>query len=172
MIENKANWFALTMRIWNRFSAFIRASRAKCFIRKTQRVLKLNLQGGPRKDCLSLSDLDTKIYVEWRARDLHPWDYSFPPEQQSAFFVKQVLMDAELVISKLFDSIRSADRIDVRVLDQKSQHVIMNGVVLRATLSSPKPKSVRMWLGQLGLHFRLSGNRFEPLNLSDDQTKM
>jgi hypothetical protein len=106
------------------------------------------------------------LEVEWRARDIHPWDRAIPAEERAALFVKQTFADTDAALSRLFGTLPHIDSVELRVLDAKSEQAIMSGLVYRSSLAMRRPLSDRMWLGQLGISFRLSGNRFEPLPLS------
>jgi hypothetical protein len=154
--------------MWQELSARIQTWRSKYFHRKVKRLLKLRGPGSANNGLL-LRSLRTNMQVEWRAREIHSWDRQLPSEERVGIFVLQVLSDTASAISKLFHSNPFVDSLEIRVFDTKSEIIIMNGVVGRTSLATPRPQSDRMWLGQLGMRFRLVGNRFEPLSCADLQ---
>jgi hypothetical protein len=56
------------------------------------------------------------------------------------------------------------ETLDIRVLDPHSEETIICGMVARSSLEAKRPRSIRMWLSQLGLEFRLRENGFESLD--------
>src|SRR5579864_776789 len=68
-----------------------------------ERALALHLRGEVRSDGLNPTSLATHLEIEWRARDIHPWDRGLlSPAQRAAAFVKQSLADTEAAIYRLF----------------------------------------------------------------------
>jgi hypothetical protein len=155
--------------MWSRLSAMIRYWEGRIFERKISRALALHLRGESRSDGLTLNRKHTRLMLEWRARDIHPWDRAVCPENRSALFVQQCFADTGAALSRLFEQLPQSDSIHVRVLHPHSDAVIMAGVVSRASLKTTRPLSDRIWLGQIGLCFRLSGDCFEPLRLESDR---
>ena len=125
--------------------------------------LALHRRGEVRSDGLQLTRMQSRMEVEWRARDIHPWDRELPAERQRDLFVRQVLSDIDAALGRLFSALPEVEALDVRVLDPHSAEMIVSGLVFRSSLSACRPRSNRMWLSQLGLEFRLRDNHFETL---------
>lgn len=129
------------------------------------RALALYLRGEVRNDGLEPINLTTELRVEWRARDVHPWDRALlSPARRAAVFVEQSLADTEAAIYRLFEALPQVDVIAVRVLDQTSDTVIISGAVSRLEASAKDENlSIGMRLMYLGLTFHSAGALFEPL---------
>ncbi len=130
--------------------------------RRVERALGLNLRGEVRRDGLKLTHFQNRLEIEWRARDVHPWDRDLPPERRMPLFVEQVLADTEAAVSRLFEKLPVVDVIDLRVLHPDSGTVIIEGTVFRSTLNRNRHLlSVKMRLLELGISYRLVGSRFQ-----------
>ena len=100
-----------------------------------ERALALYLRGEVRSDGLEPMNLTTQLQIEWRARDIHPWDRSLlSPAQRAAAFVEQALADTEAAICRLFEALPQVDIIALRVLDQTAETMIISGTVSRQLL--------------------------------------
>lgn len=130
-----------------------------------ERALALHLRGEVRRDGLNPTVSTTHLEIEWRARDIHPWDRGLlPPAQRAAAFVKQSLADTEAAIYRLFEALPQVDVISLRVFDQTSENVIISGTVSRPAPSAQDKKlSIGMRLMYLGLTYHSAGSLFEPL---------
>jgi hypothetical protein len=133
--------------------------------RDIERALALHLRGEVRSDGLVPITLTTQLQIEWRARDIHPWDRGLlPPGQRAQAFVEQSLADTEAAIDRLFEVLPQVDVIAVRVLDRTSDSVIISGTVSRLGASAREENlSVGMQLLYLGLTYHSAGSRFEPI---------
>jgi hypothetical protein len=129
------------------------------------RALALHLRGEVRSDGLDPINLTTQLQIEWRARDIHPWDRGLlSPGQRTEAFLEQSLVDTEAAIYRLFEALPQVDAIAVRVLDRKSETVIISGNVSRLAASARDENlSVGMQLLYLGLTYNPGGSPFEPL---------
>lgn len=141
--------------------------------RGIEHALALNLRGEVREDGLTLSRVLSRLEIEWYARDIHPWDRDrdLSWEDRAYKFVQQCLSDTEAAISRLFARLPQLDTIDVRVLEPKSQRLIIAGTVSRSELEKNESLSVGMRLMLSGITFRLSGWNFDVLGLRDDQDR-
>jgi hypothetical protein len=133
--------------------------------RHIERTLALHLRGEVRNDGLDPINLTTQLQIEWRARDVHPWDRGrLSPAQRAAAFVEQSLADTEAAIYRLFEALPHVDVIALRVLDQTSESVIISGTVSRLAASArDQSLSIGMRLLYLGLTYHSTGCQFEPL---------
>jgi hypothetical protein len=104
--------------------------------RSIKRALALHLRGEVRRDGLYAARVTTHLDIEWRARDIHPWDRSLlAPPQKAAAFVEQSLADTEAAIHGLFAALPQVDVVTLRVLDRASEHAIISGTVTRPVTS-------------------------------------
>ena len=138
--------------------------------RDIERALALYLRGEVRRDGLEGVNLTTQLQIEWRARDIHPWDRGLlSPAQRAAAFVEQSLADTEAAVRRLFDALPQVDVIALRVLDRTSDTVIISGTVSRPAASArDESLSIGMRLLYLGLTYHSAGSQFEPL--ADDRS--
>lgn len=129
---------------------------------RTARALAFT--GEARKDGLVLEGATSFLEIRWRARDIHPWDRSDPPEERARLFMRQALKDTERAIAKLFRALPEIDVIRLDVLDREGQSVLIAGTVRRADVQLAVELSTGMRLRQLGLQFHSDGLRLEPLH--------
>jgi hypothetical protein len=129
------------------------------------RALALHLHGEVRSDGLDPINITTQLQIEWRARDVHPWDRGLlSPARRAAAFVEQSLADTEVAIHRLFEALPQVDVIALRVLDRTSETVIISGAVSRAAVAANDENlAIGMRLLYLGLTYRSAGSLFEPL---------
>ncbi len=139
--------------------------------RDVKRALALHLRGEVRSDGLNPINITTQLQIEWRARDVHPWDRALLPRaQRAAAFVEQALADTEATISRLFEALPQVDVISLRVLDRTSETVIISGTVSRIDAAvRDESLSIGMRLLYLGLSYHSAGSLFEPLE--DDRSE-
>jgi hypothetical protein len=130
-----------------------------------ERALALHSRGEVRNDGLEPINLTTQLQIEWRARDVHPWDRGLlSPARRAAAFVEQSLVDTEAAIHRLFEALPQVDVIALRVLDRTSEAVIISGTVSRLAASARDENlSIGMRLMYLGLTYHSAGTLFEPL---------
>jgi hypothetical protein len=139
--------------------------------RNIERALALHLRSEVRSDGLKPVNSTTHLEIEWRARDIHPWDRSLlSPTQRGAAFVKQSLADTEAAIHRLFEALPQIDVINLRVFDRTSETLIITGTVARPVTSGRDEKlSIGMRLRYLGITYHSAGSLFEALE-GDHQT--
>jgi hypothetical protein len=127
---------------------------------RIERVLARIGRGEVRSDGLRLNKVCSRLVIQWRARDIHPWDHSFPLERRASALVEQTLADTEAAISELFEALPQVDVIDLTVLGPASETTMMAGTVHRSVLTgSQRFLSVRMRLRELGVDYRLASSR-------------
>jgi hypothetical protein len=132
--------------------------------RKVRRALDLYLRGEVRRDGLQLTSMCSSLEIEWRARDVHPWDRDSRRDERRAMLVSQTLTDTEAAISRLFDSLPYVDVLQVRVLGVGSDTPILGGTVTRSSLEEVRDGlSIGMKLRELGITYHSEGLQFEPL---------
>jgi hypothetical protein len=153
-------------------SSLFRRWEAYLFQRRIGRALALQMRGEARKDGLTLHHVHAQLHVEWQARDVHPWDKALPAEGRATLFVKQTFADTDAALTRLFKTVPSAEIISLRVLRPRTGDIIMSGEVHRSSMALRRPLSDRIWLGQLGVIFRLSGDYFEPLSATRTNVSM
>jgi hypothetical protein len=142
------------------------------FQRKINRALALQCRGEARRDGPSLNKVHAHLEIEWRARDIHPWDLDCPLPKRRSLLFEQTLADVDAVLRRLFDSLPQVCSVNMRVLEAQSERAIMAGLVYRWALDERRPLSNQMWLRQLGLHFRVSDYEFEPVNLEKEEARL
>jgi len=132
--------------------------------RKVGRALALHLRREVRRDGLELTSICNSLEIEWRARDVHPWDRDCRPEERRAALVEQTLFDTEAAISRLFEALPFVHVLRVRVLDVGSNAPILGGTVHRSSLAEVRSGlSIGMKLRELGITYHSEGLQFEPL---------
>jgi hypothetical protein len=128
--------------------------------RTVKRALALKPRGAVPHDVLILNSMNVSghsLQVEWRARDVHPWDRHLPLSEQADLFSALALEDTNEAIVRLFKRLPDIERIQLQVLNpMASGGVILSGVVDRETaLDSEPPPSLRWRLIMLGVSFRM-----------------
>jgi hypothetical protein len=133
--------------------------------RNIERALALHLRGEVRRDGVKPLNSMTHLELEWRARDIHPWDRSLlSPAERAAAFVEQSLADTEAAIYRLFEALPQVDAITLRIFDQTSETLIISGTVTRPDKSARDEKlSIGMRLRYLGVTYHSAGSVFEEL---------
>ena len=125
------------------------------FRRKIDRALALNVRAEVRSDGLGLVHLCNRLEIQWRARDIHPWDRDRAGPDRGAALPEQSLSDTEAAVVRLFDTLPQVDVIDLTVLDPASDEVRLAGTVYRSNLKKARTSlSVRMRLNYLGINYR------------------
>jgi hypothetical protein len=145
--------------------ALLRKLDAHRYKRNIERALALNRRGEARRDGLNPASARTRLEIEWRARDIHPWDSGrTPPAQRAAVFLQQALHDTEAALYRLFETLPHVDEISLRVFHHTSQHVIISGTVPRpASVARDEKLSIGMRLIYLGLTYQPSDSFVESL---------
>ncbi len=131
--------------------------------RRVIRALALNKRGEARSDGLSLSHFQNRLQIEWRAREIHPWDRDLPLARVTRLFAEQCLRDADAALKRLFATLPQIDVIEFKMLDPNSGASILSGTVTRSESMNVRAASSGMRLKQLGVRYRLQNWRFEPL---------
>jgi len=122
--------------------------------RSVRQALALHSRGEARADGLTLLRVRNRLQIQWRSRDVHPWDRNLAPERRSALFHEQLVADTEAAIMRLFQALPQIDRIDLQVLEPHTENVVLAGGVDRSALMAVKSlPSVRMRLQLLGVNF-------------------
>jgi hypothetical protein len=129
-----------------------------------QWALALHRRGEARRDGLGLASICSNIEIEWRARDIHPWDCDRSAEEKRSAFVAQTLSDTEAAILRLFEALPYVHVLQIRVLGNGSGMPIVGGTVYRSYLARIRPGlSIGMRLRELGMTYHSAGVRFESL---------
>jgi hypothetical protein len=141
-----------------------RATHARRRIqRRVIRALALSKRREARSDGLSLSHFENRLQIEWRARQVHPWDRDLPPARVARLFAEQCLKDADAALEGLFATLPEIDVIEFKMLEPNSGASILSGTVKRTESMAIRAPSSGMRLKQLGVTYRLQNWRFEPL---------
>jgi hypothetical protein len=127
------------------------------------RALALRPRGAIPNDVLILSNLilsGRRLELEWRARDIHPWDLDLPFAEQAGLFSEQALQDTDAALIRLFQGLSEIEQIEFQVLKPDGfGDVILAGVVDRERVLAPeRPLSLRMRLRNLGVNYRMAGD--------------
>jgi len=131
------------------------------------KALKLKPRGGLADDVLRLNRVSGQLQLEWRAREVHPWDRDLPPGCQAELFLEQTLRDTDAAILNLFQTLPEIEQIAILVLDTRdSTKVILGGVVTREdALATDGSTSLRLRLRMLGIQYsRIVDGQLEPLS--------
>jgi len=143
--------------------AYVAASPLRRLVRK---ALSLSPRGFVSQDVLVLCDFSAQLRVEWRTRDIHPWDGSLPLDRRSELFRDQAFHDTDAAIVRLFRILPDLDAIEVRVLEPRPPNrTILAGTVARRDADAARPlASPGMRLRLMGVRCRLEGGRLAPLD--------
>jgi hypothetical protein len=118
-------------------------------------ALGLNRRGEVRRDGLTLNVARNHLEIQWRARDVHPWDQDLPLQKRAVVLFEQALTDTDAAISRLFHALPRVDVIDLSVLEPAAEDIILDGTVHRSRFSERQGlSSVRMRLCELGVSYR------------------
>jgi len=127
-----------------------------------KRALALAPRGGIPHDVLRLKSLGVSercLQLEWRARDVHPWDRDLPLSEQAELFSEQALKDTDAAIVRLFRMLPGIEEIKLQVVKPMAfGGVIFAGVVERGSALAPRPApSLRQRLITLGVRYKMGG---------------
>ncbi len=75
------------------------------------------MRGEVRSDGLSLNHLRNRLEIEWRAREIHPWDRDLPAIRVAQLFAEQCLDDANAALERLFSSLPEIAVIEFKVIE-------------------------------------------------------
>jgi hypothetical protein len=128
-----------------------------------RRALSLRPRGAIPNDVLVLDNLILSAHwlkLEWRARDVHPWDRDLPLAEQAELFSRQALQDTDAALIRLFQGLPEIEEIEFQVLKPDGfGDVILTGAVDREkVLASERPLSLRMRLLNLGVTYQMADN--------------
>jgi hypothetical protein len=149
--------------------SLVRRLRAAWRLRRTRgmlvNALALHRRGEARSDGLSLLEVSFKLTVNWRARDIHPWDRDLPEVQAAPRLLDQTLQDAEAAVERIFSAFPEANTLELNVFekDPASNRVIMSGLVARSDLKRCASSSIAMRLRMLGINYCVANQRLEPI---------
>ena len=95
-------------------------------------ALALHRRGEVQSDGLSLLDVSIKLTVNWRERDIHPWDRDLPEAQAAPRLLDQTLHDTEDAVERIFAAFPEANTLELSVFesDPTSNRVLMSGLVV------------------------------------------
>lgn len=127
--------------------------------RAVTKALLLTPRGFVRRDGLILRSLSARLKLEWRTRDIHPWDRHLPSERRTELFREQALEDTDAAIARCFYLLPEVEEIEVRVLAPHAPDaVVLGGIVARRDAAAAHAiASPRMRLELMGVRFQLDG---------------
>ena len=134
--------------------------------RRVIRALALTPRGAIPNDVLAIKRLSVQLYVEWFARDVHPWDRDMPESRQAELFAQQCLEDIDVAIPRLFERLPEVSVIHLSVVKHGSDTQLISGVVHRETMATAPNLALGMKLKAIGVNYRLSNLRLEPISIS------
>jgi hypothetical protein len=116
------------------------------------RSLALHRRGEVRQDGLTLTKASYHLEIEWRAREIHPWDRGCSPREEMRLFTEQCFSDTEAAICRLFAALPVVDLIQFHVIHPNSEDQLLGGTVARSVLKQAKSgASTRGRLWQMGV---------------------
>ena len=157
IFEMYLHYDSITM--WQFLELLLRRCDALRHRRNVGRALALHLRGEARRDGLRLDKLCHRLEIQWRARDIHPWDRELVgARERRPLFFEQSLTDTEAAIFRLFKALPVVDVLDITILDHTSDSVIIAGTVYRSMLEQGRNLlSVRMRLREMGVTYYSAG---------------
>jgi hypothetical protein len=134
--------------------------------RMISKALALTPRGFVPNDVLIVGDLSARLRLEWRTRDLHPWDRDLPPSRRAQRFRDQTLVDTDAAIERLFRILPEMDSVDIRVLEPDAPNrLLLAGTVAREDLLATRAiASPGMRLRMMGIRCDTRHGRLEPLS--------
>src|SRR5471030_1222940 len=120
--------------MWQILKNCLHGLKLRMYRGRIGRVLARIGRGDVRRDGLRLNRICNRLEIQWRARDIHPWDRSLPLESSAAALVEQTLADTEAAIARLFEALPQVDVIDLTVLGPASETTVLAGTVHRSVL--------------------------------------
>jgi hypothetical protein len=121
-----------------------------------QRALNLQTRGEGRCDGLTLTKASHYLEIEWRARDVHPWDRDSEWEQRESLFAEQSMADTDLALSRLFNELPEVDVIEFAVTHAETDQRILAGKVERSSpVACTRGVSARTRLWHRGVTFTI-----------------
>ena len=146
-----------------RINHFRSTSARRRLRRRVMTALALNRRGEVRPDALALNRFEYCLQIEWRARDVHPWDRDLSAARIARLFAEQCLDDTSAALDRLFSKVPEIDVVEFKVTHPTSGASIMSGSIARSEARTVKASSSGMKLKQLGVTYHLYNWQFEPL---------
>jgi hypothetical protein len=152
-----------TPRLLRGLIGYVAASPLRRLVRK---ALALTPRAFVRHDLLVLCEFSAQMRLEWRSRDIHPWDKSLPADRRAELFRDQAFCDTDAAIVRLFRILPDLDTIEVRVLEPRPPNrAILAGTVARRDADAVRSlASPGMRLRLMGVRCQLEGGRLAPLD--------
>ena len=149
--QNHSRIDSTMISIWD-FLAKRRSLRAE---KRIQNALALNRAGEARPDGLTLIRASHHLQIEWRAREIHPWDRnsgSSESMERELLFMEQAIADTDAALSRLFRDLPEVGVIKFSVIHPHSQDCMLEGTVDRsARVPSGRGISARTRLWYRGI---------------------
>ena len=125
--------------------------------RAVTKALSLAPRGFVARDVLVLSAISARLRLEWRTRDLHPWDRHLSAARRTELLRQQALADTDAAIVCCFRLLPEVEEIEIRVLAPgPSAAVILEGTVVRGDVAAVRAiASPRMRLELMGVRCHL-----------------
>jgi hypothetical protein len=146
-----------------RIKQFRSTSARRQLHRRVMTALALNQRGEARPDGLALNRFEHWLDIEWRARDVHPWDRDLSAARIVRLFAEQCLDDTSAALDRLFSKLPEIDVVEFKVTHPASGAPILSGSISRSEACTVKASSSGMKLKQLGVTYHLYNWQFEPL---------
>jgi len=156
-----SRWIAGIASLWD-----LRARLAEGRLRRVVlKALALKPRGFIPHDVLVLTKLSGQLQVEWRARDIHPWDLDQSRARQAELFREQVLRDTDEAVIRLFQILPEIDAIDIRVFAPRAvRRLMLAGTVSRREAFIARPlASPGMRLKVMGVRYQVANGHLDPL---------
>ena len=119
--------------------------------RAIQDALALHRRDEVRRDGLDLISASYRLEIEWRAREIHPWDRFTEPGEREVLFAEQSIADTDAALSRLFNELPEVEVIEFRVIRPGSLQPILAGTVERSARPGTLGISARTRLWQRGV---------------------
>jgi hypothetical protein len=97
-----------------------------------QSALDLHNRGEARRDGLALTQLSHHLRIEWRARDVHPWDRASESEERKILLAEQPVAGADAALSRLLNELPEIDVVEFRVTHPETEQRVLAGKVERS----------------------------------------
>jgi len=131
--------------------------------RRVRKALALTPRAFVRHDLLVVCAFSAQIRVEWRSRDIHPWDADLPADRRAALFREQALCDTDAAIVRLFQILPDLDTIEIRVLEPHADRLLLAGTVERQDVVAARSlSSPGMRLKVMGVRYHVRDGQLEP----------
>ena len=144
---------ALVPRIVAILQRFAARFRLRGLRRAVTKALLLAPRGFVPRDSLILKSISARLKLEWRSRDIHPWDRHLSPERRNELFQERTLVDTDAAIARCFHLLPEVEEIEVRVLAPHAPDtVVLGGTVARQDAAAVRAiASPRMRLELMGI---------------------